>query len=735
MIYKLNLLLLGLFIGIGLNNFALGQEKEKLTLQDIFKERNFVPKSIEGINWMNDGRFYTSLVAEGTADFILKYDIKTGEVKDTVLNGLDLPEVNGNPVKIDEYSFSADESQLLLATQKENIYRRSFKALYYIYDLKSKTLKGLADGAKQSYATFSPDGTKIAFVRNNNLYYMDLNSMEEYAITTDGKWNYIINGSTDWVYEEEFGFAQAFFWSPDSKKLAYYIFDESAVKEYNMQIWYGLYPIDYRFKYPKAGETNSIVDIAVYNLSSKQKVKMDLGEEKDLYIPRVYWTKDASLLSIVRLNRLQNKLEIIHGDVKTGETNIILTEESDTYVDINYTDDLTYLNDNKHFIRTSEKDGYKHIYLHELDGDLVRQITKGSWEVSQFLGIDEKKNLLYYISTEISPLERHLYSIAINGKNKKKLSKEAGTHAVNFSPDFKYYINSHSSITTPLNVSLFTAPKGTLVKVLEDNVELESQIDRFSLGTKEFISFENSAGVKLNAYIIKPPDFDPSKEYPLLMYVYGGPGSQLVLNDWGGSRESWFQYLAQEGYIVACVDNTGTGGRGKAFKHATYAQLGKLEARDQIEGAKFFGSLPYIDESRIGIWGWSYGGYMSSLSLFLGNDVFKSAIAVAPVTNWRFYDTIYTERYLKTPGLNPEGYDEYSPLSHIEKLKGNFLLIHGTGDDNVHFQNTVELVNGLIAANKSFETFYYPNRNHSIYGGNTSIHLYNMMSQFLFENL
>lgn len=723
-----------LLIQTGMYQVAIAQTKKKLSLEDLYKKNIFSPQSVHGINWMADGQFYTSLVRDNNLDFILKFDIKTGEVADTVLNGRDL-QLESNPIRIDAYYFNADESQLLLASEMESIYRRSTKAFYYIYNLENKQLKKLAEGDKQSYATFSPDGSKVAFVRNNNLYYVELATMQEHAITNDGRWNYIINGSADWVYEEEFAFAQAFFWSPDSKKIAYYIFDESEVKEYNMQIWAGLYPVDYKFKYPKAGEANSKVNIEVYNIQDNQKAKMDLGDEEDIYIPRVYWTEDVSLLSIIRLNRLQNKLEILHGNVATGKTDVVLTEESDTYVDINFTDDLVYLKDKKHFIRTSEKDGYKHIYLHKMDGTLVEQLTKGSWEVDKFLGIDEKRKTLYFISTEVSPLQRHLYSIGLNGKNKTKMTAADGIHEVNFSPDFKYFINYHSSREIPLEVSLHTAPNGSQVKLLEANEELKSKMKQYSWSKKEFLSFKNSDGTNLNAYMIKPPDFNENKKYPLLMYVYGGPGSQEVMNSWGGSRELWFQFLAQQGYVVACVDNRGTGGRGKAFKHSTYAQLGKLETEDQIAGAAYFSALPYIDKDRIGIWGWSYGGYMSSLALFIGNDIFKTAIAVAPVTNWRFYDTIYTERYLKTPGENPEGYDEYSPLSHVNKLKGNYLLIHGTGDDNVHFQNSVELVDALIAADKIFKTFYYPDRNHGIYGSNTRYHLYNMMTKFLLKNL
>lgn len=714
------------------------QEKLPISLEDIFSKGTFQQRSVYNINWMKDGQFYTSRVSnEGVrADFILQYAIETGTVVDTVVNGseLVLPQ-NTSPLRFDSYALSPDEQKVLLATQQEGIYRRSTKAYFYIYDLQNKNIVPLAAGEKQSYATFSPDGSKVAFVRGNNLYYVDLGTMEEHAITNDGKWNHIIHGSSDWVYEEEFAFAKALFWSPDGKAIAYYTFDETEVKEYNMQLWTGLYPQDYTFKYPKAGEKNSRIDIMVYHLENRNSIAMDLGEEEDIYIPRIYWAPASDILSMVRMNRLQNKLEILHGDIYTGATKIVLTEESKTYVDINFIDDLTYLQDKKHFIRTSEKDGYKHIYLHRMDGRLVRQITKGAWEVEEMLGIDEKNNLIYYTSTAISPLERHLYVVGLNGKNNRRLTKSAGVHDINISSDFRYYINYASSAQSPLTVSLHTAPSGKLVKILEDNRQLSETLDRYQWRPKEFFSFKTTDNIVLNGYMVKPTDFDPQKQYPVLMYVYGGPGSQLVLNAWGASRELWLQHLAQQGYIVVCVDNRGTGGRGKEFKDITYGQLGKYEAEDQIEAAKYLGSLGYVDETRIGIWGWSYGGYMSSLCLFLGSDYFKAAIAVAPVSSWRFYDTIYTERYLQTPQLNASGYDDYSPLSHTEKLRGKYLLIHGTGDDNVHFQNTVALVDSLIANNKQFESFYYPNRNHSIYGKNTSLHLYNLMTKFLMENL
>ena len=461
---------------------------------------------------------------------------------------------------------------------------------------------------------------------------------------------------------------------------------------------------------------------------------MNTGEDKDIYLPRIYWTNDPNTLAFLRLNRLQNQLDLLYANTVTGETTRILQEKSDTYVDLNYNDDLRFLEADKGFIRTSEQDGFKHIYHHDNQGKLIRQITSGNWEVTNLVGVDEKNKMIYYISTETSPLERNLYVINMDGKGKKVLTPEKGSTSVNMSKDFKYYIANYSNAQTPLKVTLNEA-SGKLVKVLEDNSELKSRLEDFQLSAKEFFRFNTIDGTSLNGYMIKPADFDESKKYPVLMYVYGGPGSQNVTNSWGGTRDFWHHHLAAEGYIVVCVDNRGTGARGRDFKHMTYANLGKLETEDQIAGAQFLAGMPFVDASRIGIWGWSYGGYMSSLALLMGNDVFKTAIAVAPVTTWRYYDTIYTERYLQTPQLNAAGYDDYSPITHVNKLKGNYLLIHGTGDDNVHYQNAVDMVDALIKADKHFDVMFYPNRNHGISGGNTSWHLYSLMTDWIKKKL
>ncbi|GAB3666609.1 S9 family peptidase [Echinicola sediminis] len=703
-------------------------QQQKVSLEAIFKEGVFNQKSVHGINWMKDGQYYSSLIRENGKPQVVKMNVSTGEQEAVLIDGNELG------INFSSYSFNSDETKALIATEVESIYRRSSKGIFYVVDLQSGEAQKLMDGEKISYATLSPDNTKIAFVKDNDLYYISLEDNKVHRITKDGKWNHIINGAADWVYEEEFSMAQAFEWSPDGKKIAFIRFDESEVPEYNMQVWGPLYPKDYKFKYPKAGDKNAEVSIRVFDLESEKTSIMQAGEEKDIYLPRIYWTGNSSTLAFIRLNRLQNQLDLFHADARTGESKVILTETSETYVDLDYNDNLLYLADGKGFIKTSEKDGFKHIYHHDMDGEPIKQITAGNWEVTEVVGVDEKAKKIYYVSTERSPLERNLYVIKFNGKGKKELTPEKGSHAINMSPDHKYYIDYFSTANTPLKITLNDA-KGETIKVLEDNEELKERLNNYALSDKEFFQFASVDGTMLNAYMIKPADFDQNKQYPVLMYVYGGPGSQNVKNSWGGSRDFWHHHLAAEGYIVVCVDNRGTGARGRDFKHATYAQLGNLETQDQIAGAKHLAALPYIDADRIGIWGWSYGGYMSSLSLMLGNDTFKTAIAVAPVTTWRYYDTIYTERYLQTPQLNASGYDDFSPITHVDKLKGNLLLIHGTGDDNVHFQNSVDLVNALVGADKQFETFYYPNRNHGIYGGNTTWHLYNLMTDFIKRKL
>jgi dipeptidyl-peptidase 4 len=676
---------------------------------------------------MKDGKFYTSLVKNA----IIKYDITTGAAVDTVFNGKILP-----GVEISSYSLSSKEDKLLIAADLKNIYRRSYVAEYYVYDIPSKNLKKLSDNGKQSYATFSPDASKIAFVRANNVFYVDLLNMREVQVTDDGKVNFIINGTTDWVYEEEFGFVDGFYWSPDSKRIAYYRFNESDVKEYNLQVWgKKTYPVDYRFKYPKAGEANSTVEVFIFHIASKEKVKADLGSEKDIYIPRVKWTENPELLSVRRLNRLQNEQQLLHIDANSGKSQIVIAEKSDSYIDLEFVDDLIYLKDGKHFVYVTEKSGFKHVYQYSLDGSQINQITNGNFEVVNLLGVDEKSKLIYYVSNETSPLDRQLYSIQLDGKKKLKLSAAEGHHSINMSNDFQFYIDHHSTGTKPTVASLYQARGNKLLKVLETNDELNKKIKDYGLPGKEFFSFKSTDGAELHGCFIKPKNFVAGKKYPLVLYQYGGPGSQNVNNSWAGNHYFFHQFLAQEGFIVAIVDPRGTGGKGEKFKKLTYKQLGKYELEDMVESAKYLSGLPFIDGQRMAIWGWSYGGYISALTMTKGAGAFKVGVAVSPVTNWRFYDTVYTERYLQTPQLNPEGYDQNSPLTHADKLQGKFLLIHGTGDDNVHFQNTVLFQNALIHAGKQFQSFYYPDKHHGIPGPKTRFHLYTQMFEFLKNNL
>jgi dipeptidyl-peptidase 4 len=706
---------------------AFGQKA--ITVEDYTTKSTFAARSVTGINWMKDGKFYSAL----DANKVVKYDITSGQAVETLVDGNEL-----NPkIQIADYSFSDDENKILIATDQQSIYRHSFTAEYFVYDRTTKNTQKLSGGGRQSYAAFSPDGSKVAFVRLNNVFYVNLNDMSETQVTDDGKFNFVINGTTDWVYEEEFSFVNGFFWSPDGKKLAYYRFDESAVKEYNMQKWNKgqLYPQDYKFKYPKAGEANSIVEIWVYNLDSKSKVKANVGDEKDIYIPRVMWTKDPNLLSVRKLNRLQNTLELFHVNAADGKATLILTDKRPTYVDIEFIDDLTYLDDGKQFIHSSESSGFKHFYLYSITGTLIKQITSGNFEVADFVGFDQKAKLLYFTSKEVSPMEKQLFSVTLDGKKKTRLTPATGNHSINMSRDCQFYIDHNSSSNTPTVASLYKTKGNALIKVLEKNEKLAAVIAEYGIVNKEFFTCNANDGTVLNGFMLKPKDFDPKKTYPVLIYQYSGPGSQNVTNAWGGSHFYFHQMLTQKGYIVGLIDTRGTGGRGEAFKKVTYKQLGKYELEDIVSTAKYLGELDYIDESRMGIWGWSYGGYMSSLAMTKGAGVFKMGIAVAPVTNWRYYDTVYTERFLQTPQQNAEGYDQNSPSTYASNLQGRFLLIHGTGDDNVHFQNSVVLQDGLINAGKQFESFYYPDKNHGIPGAKTKFHLYTMMVNFVTENL
>jgi len=700
--------------------------QKQITIEDFTTRGTFVQRSVRGINWMKDGKFYSSQ----NGNKIVKYNVTTGQEVETILDGTVFS------LQVGGYSFNADETKILIETESEPIYRRSYKAEYYIYDIATKTVKKLSNGGKQSYATFSPGSDKIAFVRANNLFFVNLADGTEMQVTDDGKFNAIINGSTDWVYEEELSFAQAFYWSPDGKKIAFYRFDESGVKEYNMQKWNkgALYPEDYRYKYPKAGEDNSIVEIWIYDVASGQKIKADIGAEKDIYIPRVKWTNNANLLSIRRMNRLQNTLEILHTNATTGQSAVVYTEKSSTYYDIDYTDDLIYLKNGTQFLLTSEKSGFKHAYLYDMTGKLVKQITNGEWEAVEIVGFDETAKTLYYISTEGNYLDRYFYSISVDGKKKTNLTPTSGTHSINMSNDYQFYIDNFSTANQPLVVSLYKTKGNALIKVLESNEVLKKTVAEYALPQKEFFKYTSADGTtQLDGYMIKPSNFDATKKYPVLVYQYSGPRAPSVRNGWG--ERPWHYMLTQKGIIVAVIDTRGTTNRGEKFVKQTYLQLGKLETEDLVAGGKYLGSLPFVDKERLGIWGWSFGGYTTSLVMTKGAGTYKLGIAGAPVTTWRYYDNIYTERFLQRPQDNPSGYDDNSPVKHADKLQGKFLLIHGTGDDNVHFQNAVALEEALINAGKQFRSHFYPDQAHGFRGARVNLHMYTLMTEFVLENL
>ena len=704
--------------------------QKQIQLEDIYSRGKFYPQMVDGYKPMNNGEYY-SVLDQGNLD---QYSYKTGKLVKTLIDAAELiPEGKNKPIRYRSYTFSHDESKVLLVSNSKQIYRHSFEAEYWVYDLKNKKLSPLSENGKQRLATFSPDGSKVAFMRDNNLFIKDLNNGEETQFTTDGEVNKIINGAPDWVYEEEFSFTKAFEWSPDGQKIAFIRFDESKVKEYELTYYGKLYPKHYKYKYPKAGEDNSVVSVKVYDLASKKTLNMDIGSNTDIYIPRIKWTSRPDVLSIQRLNRLQNKWEILLADANSGKSRVLYSESNKYYIDI--TDNLYFLSNDEGFIFTSEKDGYNHIYYYDMQGKEINRLTKGKFDVTEVYGVDEKKKMLYYQAAYSSALNREIFAVSLKNLKTKQLSTRTGTNDAEFSSGFKYYVNTYSAANTPHIISVHNAA-GKELYVLEDNAELQKRMKEYNFTPKTFFTIKTDDNIELNAWMIKPADFDSSKRYPVFMYLYGGPGSQTVTNSWGWSNYIWFEMLAQRGYIVVSVDNRGTGARGEEFKKCTYLQLGKLETIDQINANKYLGSLPYVDSKRIGIFGWSYGGYMSTLCMTKGADYFKTGIAVAPVTNWRYYDNIYTERFMRTPQENANGYDDNSPITYAGKLKGNYLLVHGLADDNVHPQNSMDLITALVKNNKQFEMQMYPNNNHGIYTGrNTRYHLFKKMTDFILENL
>ncbi|HBL77703.1 MAG: peptidase S9 [Bacteroidetes bacterium GWF2_42_66] len=709
--------------------------QKQIELEDLFTKGTFFEKTEEGLHSMNDGLHYTTLEKDSR---IIKYNYQTGK-QVTVL--FDLKKVENAAIRsFSKYQFSNDETKLLLTTDIQPIYRRSFTAEYYVWNSVTEELTCVSEKGRQQVATFSPDGERVAFVRDNNIFIKNLKFGTESQVTRDGKKNEIINGIPDWVYEEEFSMNQAFKWSPDSKMLAFIRFDETEVPEFEMTIFNGLeqgkagnkpYPENQTFKYPKAGEKNSLVSVHVFDLKSKTTIKVDAGEENNMYIPRLLWTPDGTELAVMRLNRHQSKLDVLMANPYTGDSRLFFTEKNKNYISEDFLDDFIFLPDNTYFVINSEHNGYSHLYLYNRQGFEVRQLTDGKFDVTDFYGYDEKMKLFYYQAAKESPLRREIYYVSLDGKKAGKLSAQEGTNKAIFSVGFKYFINYFTNISTPNQVSLYDS-KGKLVRVLEDNKELQETLKAYQLQTKDFFSFKTSENIELNGWMIKPAGFDATKKYPVLLTQYSGPESQKVTDEWS---VDWNNYLAQKGYLVVCVDPRGTAARGEDFRKAIYMQLGKCESDDHIETAKYLGSLPYVDKTKIGIWGWSYGGFISALTLAKGGDLFKAGISVAPVTNFRFYDSVYTERYMRTPQENPGGYDDNSIFAVASGIKGRLLLVHGSADDNVHVQNTMELAEAMVQAGVQFDMAIYTDQKHGIRSGNATMHLYNRFMQFLENNL
>ncbi len=697
---------------------------------------DFAGEALTRVEPMADGETYAQISKDGKQ--VVKYSFKTGKQVGVIF---DANAVRGaNIGSIDGYVMSPDGRRMLIQTHTKRIYRRSFTAEYYIYTLGNSSVVPLSDGGPQQTPIFSPDGNQIAFVRDNNIFLVKLlYDNAESQVTKDGKRNEVINGIPDWVNEEEFATNSSMVFTADSKQICWIRYDESAVKEYSMQMFkgsnpsmdeYADYPGFYSYKYPVAGGENSKVAVYSYDIKSRQTRKMQLPLDADGYIPRIKMTSDPTKVAIFTLNRHQDNLSIYMANPLSTVCQLVIQDKVDKYfkeeamANIKITD--------RHILMPSDRDGYMHLYLYTLGGQLKRRVTRGNYEVTDVYGYDEATGDVYYAANELGPQDKQVYVAHQNGKTERLTARE-GYNSATFSAGYKYFINTWSDINTPVVYTL-NNNSGKVLSTLVDNKGLKEKLAAYDLGTRELFSFTTSEGVKLNGWMVKPAGFDASRRYPVIMYQYGGPGNQQVLNSWNigmcGQGALLEQYMAQQGYIVVCVDGRGTGGRGAEFEKCTYLRLGELEAKDQVETALWLGSQPYVDKNRIGIWGWSYGGWNTLMSMSEGRPVFRAGVAVAPPTSWRYYDTVYSERYMRTPKENPSGYDEVNPMARVDKLSGALLICHGLADDNVHFQNTAEYTEALVQADKDFKENIYTNRNHSIYGGNTRNHLFRQMVNF-----
>jgi len=707
------------------------QEENILTLEDIFSSNKYVPAKVANIQWLPDGSAFTYTARNDKYNFfdIVKYEVESG-TSTLLLSGIDL-KWNNEPIEMSDYSWTEDGEYLLIEGPEKTIWRHSRQAPYYLYNVNSKEIKALGDndpGLRN--VKLSPDGKKVGFVRGHNIFYTNFSSGAEVALTTDGTEN-ILNGEFDWVYEEEFSIADGWQWSPDGKKIAFWRFDQTRVKEFYMVDQMHTYNEITPLKYPKTGEQNSIVKIGVVDVETSETKWMDIGEETDIYIPRIYWTNSSDMMAILRINRKQNHLELLMTNTSNGESNVVLEDRDTSWIEVRENSTI-FLKNSDEIVWVSERSGYRHAYLYDYEGNLVNQITTGDWEITDVLGVSETEGWLYFSGKKDSPLEQQIYRIKLNGEDLQKITNEPGWHMADFSPDYTYFINEFSSASHPSKIKL-QRTDGKIIRTLVEN-DLPA-LSELNINYPEFSILTTEDGVELNYYMIKPPNFDEDKKYPVLVYGYGGPGSQKVIKEWGGARQLWHEMIAQKGYIIFCLDNRGTGGRGKAFKNLVYKDLSKWSVNDQIEGAKFLASLPYVDSERIGFWGWSGGGYLCLMLMTRANEYFTTGVSVAPVSDFHLYDAIWTERYMGMLNENSDGYNTASVLSYANNLEGNLLIVHGTGDDNVHYQNTMQIVREFQLAGKQFDLMLYPNKSHGISGGNTSLHIYTMIAEYFFDNL
>ncbi len=707
------------------------QVKRELTLEDIFSSNMYVAEKVENIRWLPNGTAFTFTENNKASKLldIYKYEVESGSIT-LLLSGIDL-KYNNKPIKMSDYSWTNDGKYLLIEGPEKEIWRHSRQAPYYLYELETKKITSLGNNDPNlRNVKLSPDGSMVGFVREHNIYIADVKTGEEKQLTFDGSTN-ILNGEFDWVYEEEFSIADGWRWSPDGKKIAFWRFDQTRVKEFymidEMQVYNKVTPL----KYPKTGEENSIVIIGVIDIETSDVTWMETASNDDMYIPRIYWTNSADQIAILRLNRLQNYLELLMTDSNTGNSVVVLTDADTCWVEIDEPKAMFLKNEDK-IVWVSERNGYRHSYLYSYEGNLINQITDGSWEIKEVLGISESDGWIYFSGKKDTPLEQHIYRAKLTGGNVERISQQVGWHTANFSPGLKYFINEFSSVNHP-SKTLLKKTDGTLIRILkENNLEVFNGIN---MTYPEFSTFTTSDGFELNYYMIKPYDFDPDQKYPVIVYGYGGPGSQRVINKWYETRQLWHQMMTEKGYIVFCVDNRGTGGQGKSLKNLVYGDLSNWSVNDHIEAAKYLTSLTYVDSGRIGFWGWSGGGYLCLMLMTRANEYFSTGVSIAPVSDFHLYDAIWTERYLGLLENNQEGYKSSSVFTYAENLKGNLLIIHGTGDDNVHYQNTMQIVQDFQLKGKQFDLMLYPNKNHSIKGGNTRLHLFTKLTEYFLKHL